>query len=324
VSASGHPDRSGGAIAADRVIVPATLEEALSVRAVGACRPIAGGTDLVVRNRRGADVPVALDAPPLFIGMLPELRRIDTAGTIGAAVTLAELERSPLCPAPFKPVLPEFASPAVCTLATIGGNICNASPAADLLPPLHAHDAVLEIASSAGRRQVPIADFVTGPGTTTLRSNELLVAVHIGAAGTDPARTDPDYVFYRKVAARRSNALSKLSIYVAAWTGAGRLTRIAIALGAVAPTVIRLPVVESALTQGAAGPGESAAPIGVDATALVNRAPVAIDAYASVVRPIDDQRSSAIYRRDTVLRLLRFVLTDDLPRHLRTQSREDQ
>lgn len=318
MSVSGHPGRSGGAIAADRVIVPATLDEALSARADAARRPIAGGTDLVVRNRRGAEVPVKLDAPPLFIGMLPELRRIDTAGTIGAAVTLATLERSPLCPVSLKPVLPEFASPAVRTLATIGGNICNASPAADLLPPLYGHDAVLEIASSAGRRQVPIADFITGPGTTTLRANELLVAVHIDRAGTDP-----DYVFYRKVAARRSNALSKLSIYVAAWTGAGRLTRIAIALGAVAPTVIRLPIVESALTQDAAGPDASIAP-GADADTLLQRAPAAIDAYAPVVRPIDDQRSSANYRRDTALRLLRHVLAEDLPHHLRSQSREDQ
>lgn len=309
----GRPDRSGGTgdAEADRVIVPGTLEDALSLRAAGACRPVAGGTDLVVRNRRGADVPIALDAPPLFVGMLPELRRIESSGAIGAAVTLATLERSPFRPGSFGPVLPEFASPAVRTLATIGGNICNASPAADLLPPLYAHDAILEIASVAGRRRTPLADFITGPGRTTLRNNELLVAVHIGEAGTDSATPDPDYLFYRKVAARRSNALSKLSIYVAAWTGRGGLTRIAIALGALAPTVIRLPILESVLA-------------GSDAATLPRRAPAAIDTYASVVRPIDDQRSSAVYRRDTALRLLRYVLTEDLPRHLRSQTREDQ
>lgn len=308
-----------------RTIIPTTLEEALAARADGKTRPVAGGTDLVVRNRRGADVPVSLDVPPLFIGSLPELRSIalsprstaPAAATdlvIGATVPLAEFERSQYCPGFLNPVFPEFASPAVRTLATIGGNICNASPAADLLPLLYAHDAICELASIDGRRSLPISDFITGPGATALRNNELLVAIRIPVAAIEGK--GPDYLFYRKVAGRRSNALSKLSIYCAAWTDGGRLTRLAAAIGAVAPTVVRLPVVESTLIQ-------NDDPARVDPDTLAQRATIALDSYAVAIRPIDDQRSTARYRRETAFRLLRYILTEDLPRHLRLQIRED-
>lgn len=311
---SGGAGPAGEGTRAESAVVPATLEEALRLRAEHAVRPIAGGTDLVVRHRRGADLPADIGTPPLFIGRLPELRRIaerDGLLSIGAAVTLAELGRSPLCPSALREVVREFASPAVRTLATVGGNICNASPAGDLLPPFYAHEATVELASTGGRRVVPIAEFITAPGATALGADELLVAVHVAPPTIEGAPRTPDYTFYRKVAARRSNALSKLSVYIAAWTSAGRLRGIAIAVGAVAPTVVRLPAVERAL-------------VGADAGELSPRARAALEEYAAAIHPIDDQRSSADYRRDTALRLLRFVLTEDLPRHLQSSNTTEE
>lgn len=354
---------------------PATLTQALQLLDSHRLRPIAGGTDLVVRHRRGADVPVDIGAPPLFVAHLPELKQIAPQGeepavgpgdaparagrgagspgfapnlgqvqvgtgrtgplSIGAAVTLSQLEHSHLCPPALAVVIPDFASPAVRTSATIGGNICNASPAGDLLPPLYAHGAAVEIVSRTGSRTVPIGEFITGPGSTTLASGELLSRIHVPS-------TVADYRFYRKVAARRSNALSKLSVYVAATFEDDRISRIAIALGAVGPTVIRLAEAEELLTgltardlrgggrsAGTAAPpprqsGSSQAGAREGEAVTGSVAPAApatavddaLALYAEAMRPIDDQRSRATYRKNTALRLLRFVLTTDLPAQL--------
>jgi CO/xanthine dehydrogenase FAD-binding subunit len=299
--------------------IPHTLDEALAARASHTCRPIAGGTDLVVRHRRAARVPVDIGSPALFIGMVPELRAIECDGNelvIGAAVTLSMLERSGDLPAEaralFLPVLAEFACPAVRTLATVGGNVCNASPAADLLPLFYAHDATVDVASARARRSVSIGAMISGPGETALADDELVTAVRIPYGSIGPTGDAPAvYRFYRKVAARRSNALSKLSVYVRAVARDGALENVRIALGAVAPTVVRLPDVETELA-------------GADAGTLVARAPEAIDAYRRACRPIDDQRSSAEYRRETAIRLVRFVLEEDLPGALQAHTRTEE
>lgn len=312
----------GGAVAA---AAPATLGQALELLSSHRLRPIAGGTDLVVRNRKGAGIPIDIGDPPLFIGHLSELKELRPAGagpnanageptgsagsrpaaagsssvgpvSIGAAVTLTQLQRSPQCPPALSIVIPEFASPAVRSFATVGGNICNASPAADLLPPLYAHGAAVELASTSGSRTMPIGEFITGPGTTAIAAGELMTRIEI-------PDTAADYRFYRKVASRRANALSKLSVYVAARTRRGQVQWIGIALGAVAPTVVHLPAADYDL-------------FGLGARELVEAAPEVIRAYDAGVNPIDDQRSRAGYRRRTALRLLEFVLTEDLPAHL--------
>ena len=283
-------------------VLPATLAAALDLLAEHRYRVVAGGTHLVPRNRRGADVPVDLGAPPLFIRFLPELGTLDAEGgyTIGATVTLAALRRSPACPPGFAEVIDEFASPAVRASATVGGNVCNASPAADLLPPLLAHDAEIAIASREGTRRLTVADFVRGPGAVALDATELAVRVVLPAS---PLLEGETYRYYRKVAPRRSNALSKLSIYVAAAARGGRLTSSAIALGAVAPTVVRRRELEERI-------------VGLTAAELRARGAALVEQYESSLRPIDDQRSTQTYRRATALRMLRFVLTEDLPRYV--------
>lgn len=284
-------------------ITPATLDEALEIRAERQVTPVAGGTDIMVRHRRHAPLPVQLDAPPLFIAGIPGLRDIDADGemlSVGAAVTLSDLASHPDCPRGLKLAIGEFASPAIRNAGTIGGNVCNASPAADSLPFLYAVDACLILSRSTGERELPVREFITGPGSTMLESDELLTRI------TFP-RESPGFVFYRKVAPRRSNALSKLSVYAQAdLTDNSTITRFRLALGAVAPTVVRLPSAEDLVD-------------GVDAAALRKRAGDVVETLAKSVHPIDDQRSTATYRRNTALKLVRHLLEAEIPRFLETQ-----
>ena len=281
---------------------PASLADALQILATERAIPVAGGTDLMVRHRRGGPLPIQLDAPPLFIGRLPELRTVtETASdlTIGAAVTLNDIAAHPLAPPGLTAAIAEFASPAVRNAGTIGGNICNASPAGDTLPYLYAAGATVVLATASTERSLPILEFITGPGQTLLGEDELMTKVII------PRQPAP-FFFYRKVAPRRSNALSKLSVYAEAGmdrNSGSRVTRFRLAVGAVAPTVIRIPHVET-LLEGAA------------AAELRDRADELLEAYRARIQPIDDQRSTAIYRRNTALTLIRQLLDHELPTFL--------
>ena len=293
---------------------PASLAEALAIRGGERVRPVAGGTDLMVQHRRGGPVPVRLDAPPEFIGHLAELRSVRLDGddlVIGAAATLSDLAASPLAPPGLREIIRWFASPAVRNAATVGGNICNASPAGDLLPWLLALDAVLVLRRSGGDREAPLGEFITGPGRHALGSDELLTDIRIGGGAGAGARAvdgrrsaaDPDapFWYYRKVAARRSNALSKLSLYVEARrTDDGALASPRIAVGAVAPTVVRCVEAERLLR-------------GLPASDLPAAADAAVASCARLLSPIDDQRSTAAYRAGTTLRLIRHVLEHELP-----------
>ena len=182
----------------------------------------------------------------------------------------------------------------------MGGNICNASPAGDLLPGLAACDATVVLERVGGRRELPVAGFITGPGTTVLDDGELLTAVRI------PQNAGPGggFWFYRKVAPRRSNALSKLSLYAEAGRSQdGALSGVRIAVGAVAPRVIRLPAAEAILN-------------GCHAAELARVAGDALALYDAEIAPIDDQRSTAVYRRRTALALIRHLLLERIPRYL--------
>ena len=292
---------------------PTSLADALQILATERAIPVAGGTDLMVRHRRGGPLPIQLDAPPLFIGRLPELSTVtETASdlTIGAAVTLNDVAAHPSAPPGLTAAIAEFASPAVRNAGTIGGNICNASPAGDTLPYLYAAGATIVLATASAQRALPIVEFITGPGQTLLGKDELMMKVII------PRQPAP-FFFYRKVAPRRSNALSKLSVYAEAgmdWnsgppTGASphgaspRVTGFRLAVGAVAPTIIRLPDVEMLLE-------------GATTAEIRDRADELLEAYRARIRPIDDQRSTATYRRNTALTLIRHLLDHELPTFL--------
>lgn len=272
---------------------PASLEDALALRAAHHATPLAGGTDLLVRHRSWTGTLPRLEGAVLYIGQLDELRSLSVSGTrmtVGAAVPYAQLLADPRVPRLLARAMEELAAPGLRSVATLVGNICNASPAADAVCALYALDAEVECRSSSGSRRVPIAEFVTGPGRTTLGDDELVTAVNFSLP-------QEDRVFYHKVGTRRANALSKLS--VCAWAdldGVGEtVTAVGLAVGAVAPTVVRVSAAEALLT-------------GVPVADLAARRADVRAALEPFFTPISDQRSTAEYRRAAALGLVeRFV-----------------
>jgi xanthine dehydrogenase small subunit len=275
-----RPRRFIVAPSAPRYFRPRSLEDALEILAQRAeeVRPLAGGTDILVRARDGTE-----DRAALFdLTAVPEIKGIqehDDHVWIGSATTHTEMMRSAAVAAA-APALPAacavIGGPQIRNRGTLGGNLANASPAADTVPPLYAADAVVELASVSGRREVPIADFFLGPGQSVLAHDELILGVRV------PRRAGVRGAFLRL-----AQAISKVSVAVAMTFREGRPDWVRVALGAVAPTVVRAAETEKALLGG-----------GWDA---LQRAK---DAVRAEVRPIDDLRSTAAYRREMAAVLL--------------------
>lgn len=267
-----------------------TLDEALALLAGPASewRPFAGGTDLMVVLEAGTL------AHTRFVSLwgLDELRgiRADADGIwLGALTTytdiLADAVLREECPLLCRAAA-ETGGVATQNRGTIGGNIANASPAADTPPALLVYDAELELTSAAGMRRVPYAGFHTGYKEMDLRPGELITGVRLprGRAGWRQQ--------YRKVGTRRAQAISKVCFAAAAQLDGPTIAEIRVAFGSVAPIVVRCTQVESAVK-------------GRDAAASVEPA---LAALSRDIAPIDDVRSSAAYR----LRVARNLLADFL------------
>ena len=196
---------------------------------------------------------------------------------IGAGATHTQMMESALL-STHVPALPPacavIGGPQIRNRGTLGGNLANASPAADTVPPLYAADAVVECVSISARRDVPIAGFFTGPRRSVLAPDELIAGVRVakrpGVRGA-----------FLRLGQRQAQAISKVSIATAMSFEDGRLDWVRVALGAVAPTVIRAPETEKALMGG-----------GPDALRRAR------EAVMQEVRPIDDLRSTREYRRE--------------------------
>ena len=273
---------------------PKDLSEALQIRSETDAIPLAGATDLYVRHRRGGGMAPALERPILYIAHLSELSGVEIGNKairIGAAAPYTDIMREPRVPEVLRAAIWELAAPALRNAGTMGGNICNASPAADAVCPLYALDAVCELRSKEGSRTLPITEVIAGPGRTVLKKDELLTSISF-------PRKPQGVWFYRKVGTRRANALSKLSIAAEARYQVGELTEVAIAIGAVAPTVVRVPELERELL----GPVAD----------LSTRAERVIAGYSEAISPIDDQRSTAGYRREVAVNLVRQFIQEKL------------
>lgn len=270
---------------------PETLREALELRKQSDCLPIAGGTDLMVQKARGFALKPDFNKPLLFIGHLSELQQITIENNqvhIGAGVLLSDLIKSDKIPAVFKEAISLMASPPSRNIATIGGNICNASPAGDTLPYLYAVDAILVLKSSQAERKIPVGAFITDPGKTYLASDEILTEIIV-----------PDKKFgvsyYRKVGTRKGMSLSKASFTGLADIENSNVTDIRIAFGSVAPTIVRSRKIEASI-------------IGKPVSEIKTAIPEIVKKYTPLIRPIDDARSSAAYRKKVSLRLLEDFL----------------
>ncbi len=269
------------------LIAPPSLCEALALlaRQPGAWKPFAGGTDLMVLLEAGK-----LPHKKFFsLWQLPELRGVRAAPealTLGALTTYTEVLNHPLLQQEF-PLLCQAAAEtggvATQNRGTLGGNIANASPAADSPPALLAYDAELELASSAGSRWVAYHEFHTGYKQMRLAPDELIRSIRL------PRVAWPRAHYYRKVGTRRAQAISKVVFAGTATIKAGVVRDVRIALGSVAPTVLRCFNTEATL-QGKR----------LDAGTMAN----AQAALASEIAPIDDIRSTMSYRRRVSLNLL--------------------
>lgn len=195
----------------------------------------AGGTDLLVRLRRGlveADTLICLER-------LPELKEVRDLGDrvfLGAGASLQSLLDHPLVADGF-PVLHQamsvLGSPAVRHMATLGGNVATASPAGDTLPPLYALEAEVELWSRGGVRRLPVRDFILGPGRVSLAPGEIVGGVWLAR------RPGLNLQHYEKVGARNSLAISIASLAAAAEVGTdGVVRRARLAWGSVGPTVV--------------------------------------------------------------------------------------
>ena len=261
---------------------PATLAEALTLLASGAGRPFAGGTDLMVLYNAGR----LQDTRFLDISRLAELKGIRETPThldLGALCTFTELLEHPAIHR-HTPNLVKSARAtgalAIQNRGTLGGNIANASPAGDTPPCLLAYEAELDLVSVRGTRVVPYEAFHRGYKLMDLAPDELVARIRL----PKPVGTQVHY--FRKVGTRQAQAIAKVSLACVAQVTEGRIAKVRIGLGAVAPAPVRAFNVEAVLE------GQPLAALPVDA---------ALRALETDMSPIDDIRSTAHYR-GTVLR----------------------
>ncbi len=270
---------------------PTRLEEALRLLAGPGARVLAGGTDILIQIKTGEVHPAAL----VQVLDLPELGVFSTSGglTVGAAVPLYKLEEDPALAARYTALheaVRALGSVQVRTMATLGGNLCNASPSADTAGPLIVLGAEAQIAGLfqgyLGERQVEMSKFFTGPGTTVLKPGELLAALRLPEPPPDSGSA-----FLKLGRVTLDMAKVSASAYL---ERAGTKVRAArLVIGGAAPTPVRALAVEQALTDKAFSP------------AAVEKAVAGVQESIS---PIDDVRSTAEYRRLMAPVLLRDAI----------------
>jgi xanthine dehydrogenase small subunit len=271
---------------------PTTLAEAYALLAEGTWRPIAGGTDVMVELAGGAaDARGLLD-----LTGIEELRAIRVKGdrlVIGATATYADLRRSPLV-AEHLPAVAEMAAVFGATqlqnMATLGGNVVNASPAGDSLPLMLAAEADLVVGGASGERAIPAASFFTGYRRTALQPGELLLRMELPVGGGRQLR-------YRKIGTRRALALSKVALALA-WRrdpGSPAWRDVRVAVGTITEVPIRAPSAEAVLEGAVPGPE------------VADRVAAAV---LEDVHPRDGLRSTAAYRRSATARVLRRMVLD--------------
>ncbi|MEG0766172.1 MAG: FAD binding domain-containing protein [Clostridia bacterium] len=261
---------------------PETLQEALAIRACEHVTPYAGGTDLMVRAPQ--------DAIYLFIGHLPELRRITCAAgmlSFGAACTFSEVLDAPETPTLLKEAISHIAAPAIRNMGTIGGNVANASPKADSALIFHVLDAQVRLQSATGERLVPIASFYEGRNQTCLQADELLTEICLPVPRYDR-------YFYQKVGAREALSIARVSFAGVLQMQGDVIAHVATAYGAVADTILRRPDLDAML-------------VGLTLEQAAARKAQYLAAFDEAIVPIRG-RVSAQYRKDVLMRLLERFL----------------
>jgi carbon-monoxide dehydrogenase medium subunit len=233
-----------------------------------------GGTDLLPRYERGQKLPktiIDLKKLPDFIG----IKKVGGNIAIGAGTTIEKIKNSNLIKKHFNALwqaTTEFGSVQIRNRATIGGNICNASPAGDTLPALYAFNAKLLLRNKSGDRTIPIDEFILGPGNTAIKEREILQAVTLPLSNTNS-------LFY-KLGLREAMAISVVNFAIVS-----EQNHLTIAVGSVAPTILKFNGLEYLSTD------------------------QILDKVDSAISPIDDIRATGQYRRKVLQNMLRFELS---------------
>ncbi len=296
VTTSHRPDVDGTANV-ERYLAPTTLEHAVRTLSEHEVSMFAGGTDLMVQMRAGTRLlkPVLMN-----IGRIESIKGIVATSArfrIGALTTISNILNSDelrLNAGVLVEAADCFAGGQIRNSATIGGNLCNASPAGDMIIPLLLCDAEVELASwkedDIVRRTLPLTEFFTGPGQTRMHADEILTCI------TLPIPDQKTVAGFRKFGARPAMDIALASVGIAGIRRGDALEDVRVAFGAVAPTPIRGRAAEAAL---------EGTPL--DAASISRIARVAEEEVA----PISDVRASEWYRR-RIIRVLTGRLLDDV------------
>ena len=271
--------------------VPTTLKEALKILDERDCYIFAGGTDLMVQKHTGSGLLPNFDKDILYVMNIKELDyiKIDAEGNlrIGAMNRYCELINSSLVPDIFKTVFKEIASPNIRNMATLVGNIGNASPAGDSLLPLNLFNARVVLSSVNGNREVLVEDFIQGVRKIDRQKNELITEVIVPKCGLN--------FYYRKIGSRKAETITKVSLMGGYKIEGGKIKDLRIVFGSISTKVVRNHFIEEKYQ-------------GMSVNELRARIDDIINEYDHEIKPITDQRSTMEYRKKVAKNLLRDFL----------------
>jgi xanthine dehydrogenase FAD-binding subunit len=267
-------------------VIPESYAEVLERLAEEPCIVLAGGTDLMVQKRSAAMTAPSFDRTVIYGFHLNELKYVKNDATsirIGAMTSYETLLFHPDTPKLLKDVIRDIAGPGIRYLATLAGNIGNASPAGDGLVALYLLDASVVLESVYGVRVVPIEQVILGPRKTCINEEEMIKEIVI-------PKTDFTMTEWIKVGGRRADAISKVSFAGAAAIDGDLVMDCRIALGAVYRTVVRRKDIERRFTG--------------TKSELAARKVAILREYEKRIEPIDDQRSNKTYRKKVALNMI--------------------
>ena len=271
--------------------IPSSLNEALEILSKHNCFILAGGTDLMVQKHISTGVLPHFEKDILYVMDLKELDYINLDSDknihIGASTRFIEIEESPLVPEIYKKVIREIASPNIRNMATMTGNIANASPAGDSIVPLVLNDADVVLVSVNGERIVSVNDFILGVRKIDRKPNEMIKEIVL-----KPQELN---YFYKKVGSRKAESITKVSFLGAYKIEDGIIKDFRVAFGSVAIKVVRNTKVEKKYI------GKSVKELKVNQV---------VQDYAKLITPITDQRSNKEYRHKVAMNLLKKFLVD--------------
>ncbi len=271
--------------------IPSNLNEALEILSKHNCFILAGGTDLMVQKHISTGILPHFEKGILYVMNLNELDYINLDSDknihIGASTRFIEIEESPLVPEIYKKVIREIASPNIRNMATMTGNIANASPAGDSIVPLVLNDADVVLISVNGERTVSVNDFILGVRKIDRKPDEMIKEIVL-----KPQELN---YFYKKVGSRKAESITKVSFLGAYRIEDGIIKDFRVAFGSVAIKIVRNTNVEKKYI------GKSVKELQVNQV---------VQDYAKLIAPITDQRSNKEYRHKVAMNLLKKFLID--------------